>query len=75
VVTAFKDAINAGDLDALSALMTDDHRFIDTEGHVVDGRAACREAWEGFFAAFPDDCNVFRRGGLSGHAPTLRCSR
>jgi ketosteroid isomerase-like protein len=61
VVSAFNDAINAGDLAALTALMTADHRFIDTEGHMVHGRAACRRAWEGFFAAFPDYRNVFLR--------------
>jgi len=59
VVIAFNDAINARDLDALTALMTDDHRFIDSEGAAVDGKAACTDAWRGFFAAFPDYRNVF----------------
>jgi ketosteroid isomerase-like protein len=59
VVSAFNDAINAGDLDALTALMTDDHRFVDPAGAAVDGRPACAEAWRGFFAAFPDYRNVF----------------
>jgi ketosteroid isomerase-like protein len=59
VVLAFNDAINAGDLGALTALMTDDHRFIDPAGAIVEGRAACAEAWRGFFAAFPDYRNEF----------------
>src|SRR5262245_18014852 len=59
VVHAFNDAINARDLDALTALMTDDHRFVDGEGAIVDGKVACTEAWRGFFAAFPDYRNVF----------------
>ena len=58
-VRAFNDAINARDLDSLTALMTDDHRFVDSEGATVDGKAACTEAWRGFFAAFPDYRNVF----------------
>ena len=59
VVRAFHDAINARDLDAVAALMTDDHRFVDSEGAVVDGKDACTDAWRGFFAAFPDYRNVF----------------
>jgi len=59
VVVAFNDAINARDLDALTALMSDDHRFVDSEGATVDGKAACTDAWRGFFAAFPDYRNVF----------------
>ena len=39
--------------------MTPDHTFTDTEGGTVTGRAACRDAWAGFFAAFPDYRNVF----------------
>jgi ketosteroid isomerase-like protein len=59
VVIAFNDAINAGDHHALTALMTEDHRFVDPAGATVDGRPACTEAWRGFFAAFPDYRNVF----------------
>ena len=58
-VIAFNDAIDARDLDALTALMTDDHRFVDSEGATIDGVAACTDAWRGFFAAFPDYRNVF----------------
>lgn len=59
VVQAFNDAITARDLAALTALMTEDHRFVDGEGHTVEGRAACTEAWRGFFESFPDYRNVF----------------
>jgi hypothetical protein len=59
VVLAFNDAINARDLGALTELMTDDHRFVDSEGAIVDGKGACTDAWRGFFAAFPDYRNVF----------------
>jgi ketosteroid isomerase-like protein len=38
VVLAFNEAINRRDLAALTELMTETHRFIDTEGVTVDGR-------------------------------------
>jgi hypothetical protein len=42
-VIAFNEAINRRDLTALTALMTDDHRFVDSADDVVDGNAACSE--------------------------------
>jgi ketosteroid isomerase-like protein len=59
IAIKFNDAINARDLDALVALMTDDHRFVDTEGTVFEGIDGCREIWSGFFSAFPDYRNHF----------------
>jgi ketosteroid isomerase-like protein len=59
VARAFNDCINARDLAGLTALMTDDHTFVDSEGSTTTGRDACVEAWRGFFASFPDYCNVF----------------
>jgi predicted ester cyclase len=58
-VLAFNDAINAQDLDALGRLMHDQHRFVDSAGAAVRGKAACLDAWRGFFDAFPDYRNVF----------------
>ena len=69
VVIAFNDAINTHDVDRLAALMTDDHRFIDSAGQVVDGKQACVEAWRGFFAAFPDYRNHFADDGRGSDAP------
>jgi ketosteroid isomerase-like protein len=59
VTLLFNQSINARDLESLVARMTDDHRFIDAENHTVRGRDAAREAWRGFFAAFPDYRNEF----------------
>lgn len=59
IAIKFNDAINARDLDALVALMTDDHRFVDTEGTAFEGIERCREVWAGFFSAFPDYRNHF----------------
>ena len=59
IVNAFNAAINDRDLDALAALMTPDHQFIDTEGSKVAGKEACVAAWRSFFDSFPDYRNVF----------------
>ena len=59
VVRRFNDAISAGDLNELGALMSADHVFIDSTGSRVVGRGACLDAWGKFFAAFPDYRNVF----------------
>jgi hypothetical protein len=58
-VLAFNEAINARDLEALGRLMHDQHRFVDSAGTAVAGKAACLQEWRGFFAAFPDYRNVF----------------
>lgn len=67
-VVQFNALINAGDVDGLAALMTEDHSFVDTGEHAVQGLAACREAWVGFFEAFPTYRNEFasvkERNGL-----------
>jgi ketosteroid isomerase-like protein len=55
----FNARINARDLPGLVALMSEDHTFVDSEGAAVVGKSACREAWQGFFASFPDYRNVF----------------
>ena len=55
----FNEMITAADLDGLVSMMTEDHSFIDSEGHIVSGRVACAEAWRGFFAAFPTYRNEF----------------
>jgi ketosteroid isomerase-like protein len=59
VVLAFNEAINGRDLTALTQLMTESHRFIDSAGATVEGRNACVDAWRGFFASFPDYRNIF----------------
>ena len=66
MVHAFNAVINDRDLDALSALMTDTHRFVDAAGSTAEGRATCREAWRGFFEAFPDYRNTFATAEHAG---------
>ncbi|OGU08800.1 MAG: hypothetical protein A2W29_12675 [Gemmatimonadetes bacterium RBG_16_66_8] len=54
VVFRFVDRINAGDVDGLLDLMTDDHRLVDSAGAALCGRTAMREAWSRYFAMVPD---------------------
>jgi uncharacterized protein (TIGR02246 family) len=54
VARAFVDAINRQDVEALCALMTQEHRFIDPLGQVVEGREKMRVAWKGYFGMVPD---------------------
>lgn len=58
-VMAFNEAITARDLEALGRLMHEQHRFIDSAGAIVEGKAACVEAWRGFLDTFPDYRNIF----------------
>ena len=54
VVIAFNEAVNRRDLEALAALMTDDHMFVDSAGSVLAGKDDVLAAWNGFFESFPD---------------------
>jgi ketosteroid isomerase-like protein len=51
---AFVEAINRHDVDALYALMSDGHRFIDSLGAIFDGREAMRAGWAAYFRMVPD---------------------
>ena len=51
---AFVDAINRHDVDALVALMTEDHCFVDGLGQVLRGREQMTNGWIGYFGWFPD---------------------
>ena len=54
VVLRFVAAVNAHDLAGIAALMTDDHRFVDSLGAVVGGAAQMREGWQAYFQMVPD---------------------
>jgi ketosteroid isomerase-like protein len=53
-ITAFIDRINVHDVEALGALMSDDHTFIDAHGNQVYGREKMIAGWRGYFEWFPD---------------------
>ena len=54
IVRAFNEAINAGDVERLSALMAENHTFIDSQGNAVSGATTMTEGWRGYFRMFPD---------------------
>jgi len=54
VAQQFITAINAHDVECLAALMTSDHRFIDSLGTVVEGRDSMRDGWKFYFAMVSD---------------------
>jgi ketosteroid isomerase-like protein len=54
IVRKFAEAINSRDANKLSDLMTEDHRFIDSMGTVVDGRERMRQGWIGYYEMVPD---------------------
>jgi ketosteroid isomerase-like protein len=54
VAHQFAEAINAHDVAALCALMTESHRFVDSLGAVVTGRESMRAGWAGYFGMVPD---------------------
>ncbi|HTZ61836.1 MAG TPA: nuclear transport factor 2 family protein [Thermoplasmata archaeon] len=50
----FVNEINRHDVDAIVAMLTDDHLFVDGLGVETRGRERLRETWQGYFAQFPD---------------------
>jgi ketosteroid isomerase-like protein len=54
VAMAFVEAINAGSADKLARLMTEDHRFVDSDGAEYEGRPNMTPGWADYFALVPD---------------------
>jgi ketosteroid isomerase-like protein len=46
--------INSHDVDAIVALLTSDHRFVDSLGNMTLGREALRAGWRHYFRMVPD---------------------
>jgi ketosteroid isomerase-like protein len=59
IVSRFNECISTRDIEGLSALMTDDHVFIDSANNVIRGKQPVVAAWMDFFRLFPDYRNVF----------------
>ena len=56
-------AINGHDVSALTALMAEDHVFVDSLGNRVAGARSIEAGWRGYFATCPDywireDCSM-----------------
>jgi uncharacterized protein (TIGR02246 family) len=72
VALSFVECINAGDVEGIVALMTDDHEFIDTSGEAYRGREAMRAGWAGYFRLFPDYQVVVDDVRVAGSDVTMR---
>jgi len=71
LAVGFNDRINARDLKGLARPMANDHTFIDTAGNAVIGKAACIEAWRGFFDSYPEYRNIFETVLSRGNRVTI----
>jgi ketosteroid isomerase-like protein len=71
VALAFVRAINRQDLSALGELMTDDHRFIDSLGNVVEGREKMCGGWAGYFMMVPDYSIAVEESYSGGNAVVM----
>ncbi len=54
VAQAFIRAINRQNVDEITRLMTEQHRFIDGLGQVFEGRETLRRGWTKYFEMVPD---------------------
>jgi len=54
VARAFVRAINRQDVAGLAALMSPEHRVVDSLGSVIEGREAVLAGWAGYFRMVPD---------------------
>jgi len=54
VTSAFIRALNRQDVEGMLALMSPNHRLVDSMGTVVEGLEKMRPGWEGYFKMVPD---------------------
>ncbi len=54
IVVEFVKQINTQDVDGLCNIMSEDHRFIDGLGSIIQGREEMRQAWTAYFRLVPD---------------------
>jgi len=54
VFRSFVAAVNGNEVEALAALMTPDHLFVDSLGNRTAGAETMKAGWRGYFAMCPD---------------------
>jgi len=70
-VHGFIARINAHNITGLAALMTPDHRFIDSLGAVMEGRETMRDGWRQYFNMVPDYHIDIKRSFVDGSEAAL----
>ena len=68
----FVARINVHDSSGIIALCTADHVFIDSLGSRLSGRERLEQAWNGYFALFPD-YRIEVESAASQHTLVLAC--
>jgi hypothetical protein len=61
IVDAFNECINNQDIKGLSALMAENHCFIDRDGEAYGPKTSMVAGWKQFFKDFPDYRNTFEK--------------
>lgn len=59
IAQVFNEMINNRDLDGLTAMMTEDHTFIDSSEELHAGKELMVAGWKDFFERYPDYKNHF----------------
>jgi ketosteroid isomerase-like protein len=54
VARAFVNAINHQSVEGITALMTEDHVFVDSLGTRTDGKQRMKAGWDAYFRKVPD---------------------
>lgn len=72
IVTRFNEFITMKDIDGLSALLSDDHVFIDRDGNRIEGKGQMILAWKKFFEMFPQYRNTFVEVKSMGEVIVIR---
>ena len=68
---SFVECINRRDLEALTSLMTESHSLVVFNEPPLTGRDANREAWQGYFAAYPEYLIYPRQIASNGNAVAI----
>jgi 3-methyladenine DNA glycosylase AlkD/ketosteroid isomerase-like protein len=71
VTLRFVDCINTRDLEGLTALMSEEHTFVDLAGDEQHGRAVMQAGWQNYFSSFPDYRIYVARIFVAGDTVTL----
>ncbi len=72
IVHAFNDCINKQDIKGLSALMAENHCFIDRDGEAFGPKVALVAGWKQFFKDFPKYRNTFEKLEVTDNLVAVR---
>ncbi len=71
IARQFNEHVNNQNIIGLAELMTENHRFVDRKGKMVEGKGNMTKCWVDFSAAFPEYKNTFTRMESRGNLVIL----